>query len=77
MLDSYNAILMPACSKLAYKPYDTKDAFSKVFEESLYTAVASITGLPAIVSGSVQLVADSFKESTLLSIANSVEKEGA
>lgn len=77
VLDSYNAILMPACSKLAYKPYDTKDAFSKVFEESLYTAVASITGLPAIVSGSVQLVADSFKESTLLSIANTVEKEGA
>ena len=77
VLDSYNAILMPACSKLAYKPYDTKDAFSKVFEESLYTAVASITGLPAIVSGSVQLVADSFKESTLLSLANSVEKEGA
>lgn len=77
VLDSYNAILMPTCSKLSYKPYDTKDAFSKVFEESLYTAVASITGLPAIVSGSVQLVADSFKESTLLSIANSVEKEGA
>ena len=77
VLDSYNAILMPACSKLSYKPYDTKDAFSKVFEESLYTAVASITGLPAIVSGSVQLVADSFKESTLLSLANSVEKEGA
>lgn len=77
LLSSYNAILTPACSKLTFEPYDTKDAFTKVFNESLYTAVASITGLPAMVTGGVQLIADSFKESTLLSIAHSVEKEEA
>lgn len=77
LLSTYDAILAPACSKLSFESYDIKDAFGKVFEESLYTAVASITGLPAIVSSGVQLVADSFKESTLLSIAHSVEKEGA
>ena len=49
----------------------------KVFEESLFTAVPSITGLPAMVSGGVQLIADSFRESILLSIAHSVEKEEA
>lgn len=77
LLASYDAIIMPVCSKLSFEPYDTKDAFTKVFDESLYTAVASITGLPAMVSGGVQLVADSFKESTLLSIAHCAEKEGA
>lgn len=75
LLAAYDAILTPACSKLAYEKYDIAEAFSKVYEESLYTAVPSITGLPAMVSGGVQLIADSFKESTLLSIAACVEKE--
>ncbi|MEE1321908.1 MAG: amidase family protein [Acutalibacteraceae bacterium] len=77
LLSSYDAILTPACSKAEFSVYDTKDAFNKVFEESLFTAVPSITGLPAMVSGGVQLIADSFKESTLLSIAHSAEKEEA
>lgn len=77
LLASYDAILMPVSSTASFEPYDLKDAFGKVFDESLYTAVASITGLPAMVTGGVQLVADSFKESTLLSIAHSVEKEEA
>ncbi len=77
LLSSYDAILTPVCSKAEYAPYDTKDVFGKVFEESLFTAVPSITGLPAMVSGGVQLIADSFKESTLLSIAHTVEKEEA
>lgn len=77
ILASYDAILTPVCSKAEYAPYDVKDAFGKVFEESLFTAVPSITGLPAMVSGGVQLIADSFKESTLLSIAHTMEKEEA
>ena len=75
LLSSYDAIITPVCSKNEYEAYNTEDAFMKVFEESLFTAVPSITGLPAMVSGSVQLIADSFRESTLLSIAHSVEKE--
>lgn len=77
LLVCYDAILTPVCSKTEYASYDTKDAFGKVFEESVFTAVPSITGLPAMVSGGVQLIADSFKESTLLSIANTLEKEEA
>ena len=77
LLASYDAILTPVCSKAEYEAYNTEDAFMKVFEESLFTAVPSITGLPAMVSGGVQLIADSFRESTLLSIAHSVEKEEA
>lgn len=69
----YDAVLAPACSKAEYAPYDTADAFTKVFAESLFTAIPSITGMPAMVTGGVQLMADSFKESVLLSIAKSVE----
>ncbi len=69
----YDAVLAPACSKAEYAPYDTADAFEKVFAESLFTAIPSITGMPAMVTGGVQLMADSFKESVLLSIAKSAE----
>ena len=73
ILASYDAILASACGKAEYKPYDTLDAFEKVFEESLFTAIPSITGMPAMVTKGVQLMADSFKENVLLSIAKSVE----
>lgn len=74
LLSAYDAILTPACSRISYEPYDALEAFEKVFEESLYTAVASITGMPAMVTKGVQLMADSHKENILLSIAHSVEK---
>ncbi len=73
LLAKYDAILAPACSQTEYKPYDALEAFEKVFEESLFTAVPSITGMPAMVTKGVQLIADSYKESVLLSIAKSVE----
>ena len=75
ILASYDAILTPACGKAEYKPYDIADAFEKVFEESVFTAIPSITGMPAMVTKGVQLIADSYNDSILLSIANSVEKE--
>lgn len=73
VLSKYDAILAPACSQISYKPYDALEAFEKVYEESLYTAIPSITGMPAMVTKGVQLIADSYKESVLLSIAKSVE----
>ena len=73
VLAKYDAILTPVCSQTSYKPYDALEAFSKVYEESLYTAIPSITGMPAIVTKGVQLISDSYKESVLLSIAKSVE----
>ena len=75
LLAKYDAILCPACGEAEYAPYAIEDAFTKVFGESLYTAVANLTGIPAMVSGGIQLMADMFGESTLLSIAASVEKE--
>ena len=73
VLAKYDAILTPVCSQTSYKPYDSLEAFSKVYEESLYTAIPSITGMPAMVTKGVQLISDSYKESVLLSIAKSVE----
>lgn len=72
----FDAILTPACSKAEYEAYDIKDAFGKVFDESVFTAVANLIGIPALVTKGVQLIGNHFQESTLLSLAHSVEKEG-
>ena len=73
VLATYDAILAPACSKTSYKPYDVLESFEKVYAESLFTAIPSITGMPAMVTKGVQLMADSYKDNVLLSIATSVE----
>ena len=75
LMTSYDAILIPAVSKTSYEKYDIKDAFMKVFEESVFTALANLIGVPAIVTGGVQFVSGHFAESTLLSLANCI-KEG-
>lgn len=73
---TYDALLTPACSKTAFEAYDIHEAFGKVFAESVFTAVSNLIGTPALVSGGVQFMGDHFAESTLLSLAASVEKEG-
>ena len=77
LLASYDALLTPVSSDVSYKSYDVLEAFGKVFDESVFTCVPSISGLPAMATKGVQLISDSFKESVLLSIAHSVEKEEA
>ena len=72
----FDAILTPVCSKAEYESYDIKDAFGKVFAESVFTAVPNLVGVPALVTNGVQLMGNHFAESTLLSLAHSVEKEG-
>ena len=76
VMKDYDAILTPVCSKTAYEAYDIHEAFGKVFAESVFTAASSITGTPALVTGGVQLMGKAFSESTLLSLANSVERKG-
>ena len=72
----YDAVLMPACSKTAYTESDVKENTALSFDEALYTAPASITGMPAVVIGGVQLVGSAFSEGTLFEIAKLYEKEG-
>ena len=76
LMKEYDAVLTPVCSKSAYSAYDIKDAFVKVFEESVFTAVANLIGTPALVSGGVQLLGKQFSESTLLSLAGCAERVG-
>ena len=76
LMKEYDAVLTPVCSKSAYEAYDIKDAFVKVFEESVFTAVANLIGTPALVSGGVQLLGKQFGESTLLSLAGCAERVG-
>ena len=76
LLEKYDAILAPACSKTEFTAYYIKDAFTKVFEESVFTALPNLIGTPALVSGGVQLMGKHFDESVLLSLANSVERKG-
>lgn len=67
----FDAILAPACSTFSLE-YNG-DAFMKVFEESKFTALASITGMPAVVTKGVQLIGDHMTDGKLLKIAEIME----
>ena len=73
LLGQYDALLTPACSKCAFESYSISEAFMKVFDESVFTAAANLTGMPAMVTGGVQLLGKQFAESTLLSLAAAAE----
>ena len=42
----------------------------------MFTAVPNLISTPALVGGGVQLMGKAFAESTLLSLAHSVERKG-
>ncbi|MBR0449982.1 MAG: hypothetical protein IIX30_04110 [Clostridia bacterium] len=65
----YDAVLTAVISDKNLKPYDANDTFKKVYDESRYTAIPSVTGLPAVVSGGVQIIGDYFAESKIMSLA--------
>lgn len=71
----YNAVVMPACSKLAYTKEETEQDIYMCYKENVFTAPASITGLPAVVAGGVQLVGKAFSDSALLDAAQAAVKE--
>ena len=71
----FDAVMMPACSTLAYTEGQVAENKYIAFEENFYTAPASITGLPATVAGGVQLVGKVFTEHTLLDAAKMIAKE--
>ena len=73
---SYGAVLMPVCSKTAYTENDVKANKYVSFDEASYIAPASISGLPALVFGGVQIVGPAFSENALLDLAKKYEGEG-
>ncbi len=73
LFETVDALLLPACSKCAYdENVDPEIAFT----ENLYTAPASVTGMPAVIFGGVQLIGNTFSEKALLKLADLCEKEG-
>lgn len=76
LFESYDAVLTPVCMHSEYKPYDIHDAFTKVFEESIFTAVPNLIGIPAVATGFVQLMSNHFDESKLLSLCKFNERNG-
>ncbi len=74
IFENYDLVLSPAASCDSFAEYDLNGAFEKVFAESKYTVLASLAGTPALVTSGVQLLADAFKENTLLSVTKAVEE---
>lgn len=64
-----DALLLPACSAQSYTPE------ADPFRENIYTAPASISGMPAVVVGGVQLMGPAFSEGSLLNLAQVYGKE--
>lgn len=73
IFEQYDAILTPACSATSYEAYKIEDAFMKVFDESIFTCAANLTGIPALSGLGVQLLGNHFSESLLLSLLNATE----
>ncbi len=73
LFDTYDAVLLPACGKSAYTADDAAADKFLCFKENAATAPASITGLPAVVAGGVQLVGPAFSEGMLLTFAEKLQ----
>lgn len=71
----YDALLLPACSAKSYALKDVQQNKYLAFQENVFTAPASISGMPAVVVGGVQLMGPAFSENSLLDLAQSYGKE--
>jgi len=74
LFKEYDAVLLPTTSFAAYSAEQTESNKYLCFEENLYTAPASVTGLPVVTVGGVQLVGKAFSEKKLLDVAKLYER---
>lgn len=71
----FDAVLLPAAGKTAFSPADVAADKYLAYTENRFTAPASITGLPAVVTCGVQLMGPTFADQALLDLAAAMEKE--
>ena len=64
-----DAIIAPVCSKTSYMAEEVKADPYIAYEESVFTAPASVTGMPAAVSGGVQIIGAPLSDKSLLDLA--------
>ncbi len=76
LFQDFDAILLPTCSQMVYPVEQVKADKYLAFAENRYTAPATLAGLPALVSGGVQLIGKANSEHALLDIANILAEEG-
>lgn len=70
-----DALLLPACSARSYDQDAVKENKYLAFQENVFTAPASISGLPVVVVGGIQLMGPAFSEYRLLDLAQAYGKE--
>ncbi len=68
---TFDAILTGVCSN---ETHEGENTFLSVLSESVYTAIASITGLPAIVTDGIQFIGNMEKENILFGITKLLDK---
>jgi len=71
-----DALLLPACSAKRYTLAAVQENPYLAFEENAFTAPASVSGMPAVVVGGIQLMGPAFSENSLLDLAQAYRKEG-
>ena len=76
LFEIFDAILLPACSAVGYTQEQVVQEKYTVFEENRYTAPATLAGLPAVVSGGVQLIGNAYSENALLDVAKILAEGG-
>ncbi len=70
----YDAVICPVMSNLSPKDFNSSESFRRTQEESYFTAVPNLTGIPALVTGGIQLWGPAYGDSFLLSIASTMER---
>lgn len=73
----YACVVMPACSRMAYTLEEIAADPYACFTENVFTAPASLTGLPAVVAGGVQMVGPAASDAALLALAEKYCASGA
>ncbi len=76
LFQDFDAVLLPACSKMGYTEADVQQDKFIAFAENRYTAPATLAGLPAVVAGGVQIIGRAFSENALLDVASLLAGEG-
>lgn len=73
LFESVDALILPATTKCEYSLSEVQENKFISFEENLFTAPASITGLPVVTVGGAQIVGSAFSDYKLLDLAKKIK----
>ena len=76
LFETYDAVLLPVCSAMMYSTEQIEVDKYIAFDENRFTAPASLSGLPTVVAGHVQMIGRANAEHALLDVAKILVGEG-